>query len=140
MGSLPDHPWFSTDDDSLVILSFPAHPEDRDVLGLIDALERWYDDDVDTERIWLVDLSSVETAPSHQRAMLAEYEIRNADRTSARVIASAFIAPTVILRAIVTATYWLRPPVYPYRVFADYEQGKQWVLSQEAQYRKIAAS
>lgn len=41
---------------------------------------------------------------------------------------SAIIHDSQVIVGVLTALVWLRPPPHPFRAFADYQQGKQWVL------------
>lgn len=41
---------------------------------------------------------------------------------------SAIIFDSQITVGVLTALVWLRPPPHPFRAFADYQEGRRWVL------------
>lgn len=128
VSSAPAHTWFSESRPGLVVQRFPRQFDDADVQRAIATLEDFFRA---TERpqAWIIDLSAIEGSTARQRVWFAEYEKRVAEMTSRYVTRAAYIAPSPIVRGILTAIFWIQSPVYPHRVFSDRASGERWALT-----------
>ena len=53
---------------------------------------------------------------------------------------SAFVISSTLVRGILTAIYWVAPPVYPCDLFAYFDAACRWSLGQlAARQRSVAA-
>jgi hypothetical protein len=107
-------------------VTLPASATDSELLAYFDACENW------SKRVtfpvgWVMDLSRVTGGTARQRALFAEYQERLSafDRRYTR--AAALVISNPVVRGLVTAVYWLKPPVYPYRMFARRGEALVWV-------------
>ncbi|HMJ13916.1 MAG TPA: hypothetical protein VK524_21005 [Polyangiaceae bacterium] len=78
--------------------------------------------------IWIVDLSKIKSAPATQRRMFAEHEARVSASARKVIRGSAFVAPSAWLRGLLTAVYWLKPPVYPHAIVSTVAEARKWLL------------
>ena len=87
----------------------------------------------------LVSMSMLTQVPAAQRRRLAELEQRVEDHDREYLVACALVAETPIVRGLATAVFWLKPPVYPYRFFADRDEAMTWLREQLAAARSEQA-
>lgn len=107
-------------------MTLPASTTDNELLAYFDACESW------SKRVtspvgWVMDLSRVTGGTARQRALFAEYQERLSafDRRYNR--ATALVISNPVVRGLVTAVYWLKPPVYQYQTFARRGEALVWV-------------
>mgnify|MGYP003953269367 CR=1 FL=1 len=65
-----------------------------------------------------------------QRKHIAEHANQSRESLSVHVRAAAVVAPSPILRGMITAMNWLAPPPFPQRVFAAEEVARAWLMEQ----------
>lgn len=127
----PNCPWFSYVGGALYLLRFPADVDDAGTQDFIDASEAWLRE-LDQPVAWLIDCRDLKasSAPAHRRKMLADYEKRVAQFSKKYFVGGAFIIDNSLVRGVLTAIYWINPPVYPYKIFATEEQAREWACQQ----------
>jgi len=64
---------------------------------------------------------------ARQRRRLAEFEKRFEDHDRRYGVGVALVASNTIVRGLITAVFWLKPPVYPHRFFADRDEALAWL-------------
>lgn len=119
-----DQPGIETDESSWPILQVtpPATVTD----GMLAAYLDWYRT-VDERRgphAIVMDLRGSQGITTEQRRMMLSRMEERGGRTSCLGLAMVF--ESKVLRAILTAMFWVRSPPYPTRVFADRESAFGW--------------
>jgi hypothetical protein len=124
-----DHPWVDSSRAPLYILNFPASTTDEELIACCAAREAW------AERAhypvaWMVDLSAIRTVTPRQRQIFASHLGRLEQHNITYNRGAAVIVPNSILRGVVTAVFWFKPPKFPYRLFAQRQEGVLWADGQ----------
>ncbi len=114
---------------NLLWIDFGLEPSDADIDAHADALEAWARDNRAPFGA-LVVLHSAVVGTATQRRQLAALEKRLAEHDRRHARACAIVAPNAVTRGLVTAVYWIAPPVYPYRLFEHAEPALRWVQSE----------
>ncbi len=65
-----------------------------------------------------------------QRRRFAEFEKEVEDRDREFTSGTAIIAKSGLQRGLITAIYWLAPPVYPYRICRSVAEAVDWCKGQ----------
>lgn len=76
--------------------------------------------------VLIFDLSQSGTPNPLQRATLASHMRKNKPRIERSVRAMAVVAPSPIVRGVLTAIFWLEPPPVKHQVFANESDAKAW--------------
>ncbi len=70
---------------------------------------------------WITDLERPERISKTHQKIIAAFEARVADLDRAHCAASALVVQRGVIRAVMSAVFWVHPPVYPYRLVASRE-------------------
>ena len=65
-----------------------------------------------------------------QRRRLAEFEARFEEHDRRYGVGVALVSSNAVVRGLITAVFWLKPPVYPHRFFSDGEDAMVWLKEQ----------
>jgi hypothetical protein len=87
---------------------------------------------------WVVDLTRLTSVDARHRKAFADHLERFRPFDERWTAASAIVASNPWLRGLVTAVFWLAPPKFPNRVFADRDQAILWALSKLEQRERPA--
>jgi hypothetical protein len=123
------HPWIDASRAPLYVVTYPEAPSDREVLEGHQAIEEIYRR-ADSPLAWVVDARRVNKATPVQRRMVAEHEERTRALAEKFNAGLALVITSRLVRGMVTAVYWMSPPVYPYKIFDDMDRAQQWALQQ----------
>ncbi len=75
----------------------------------------------------LVTIGALVSATASQRKRFGDFEKSMAVHDRDYVYACGLVVPNPVVRGLVTAIYWLKPPVYPYRMFTEQAEAMDWV-------------
>lgn len=78
----------------------------------------------------IMDASRGKAMGAAHRRRISQWVKDNAEALGTYRKGLAFVSASTVVRGILTATYWLFPPPYPYKVFSDPDRAKQWALAQ----------
>lgn len=131
----PVGPFLTLRADRIFLMDFGDSPNDTQLDEHRDAFTRWCDANVRPVG-GIVFLRRLLTGTAKQRRKMAELEKRLEDHDAKYVKAIGIVAPNAMTRGLVTAVFWLKPPVYPYQMFATFEEAIAWV---EAEMRSALA-
>jgi hypothetical protein len=123
------HPWIDESRAPLYVMKFPASTTDEDLLACCDAREVW------AERArypvtWVVDMSSVRSVTPRQRQMFGAHLGRMDKHNFSYNRGASLIVPNAVVRGMVTAAFWIKPPRFPHRLFATRAEGLVWAQEQ----------
>ena len=123
------HRWVDSSRAPLYILTFPESTTDEELLAFCNAREAW------AERAthpvaWVVDLSAVRTVTARQRQIFATHLGRFERHDIAHNRGSALVVPNAILRGVVTAIFWIKPPRFPHELFTKPLEAISWADKQ----------
>lgn len=124
-GPALDHPWVDDSRAPLYYLTYPKASSDRELADGFAGLVSFYKT-VRQPIAWVVDCTNVVTAPATQRRLAAKHleEITPYSKRWDRAV--AMVITTSWTRGLMTAIFWLSPPVFPYSVFADRVAATKW--------------
>ncbi len=114
------------------MMRFPRSFSDQELAGALAVVKRWLLEEVDAPFGFIVDIQRPLSVSSVQRKMMAEAEATYADVDLRYNAGQAVVVPTGLARGIATAVYWVSPPVYPVRTFAEVSAAKAWVAEELA--------
>lgn len=77
----------------------------------------------------LLDGSALYSIAKEQRTMVRSWLRENKESIEACNIASAFIMPGIVHRAVFQTIFWMQPLQYDRKVFADRGEGEEWILA-----------
>lgn len=108
-------------------MHFPEVFNDSELDGALKAVHDWMLKEVDAPFGLVVDVQRPLAFSAVQRKMIADVEksYRHVDRRYNG--GQAVVVPTAVARGVLTAVYWLSPPVYPVQAVATLEEGLEWV-------------
>jgi hypothetical protein len=129
------HPWLTTLGPSLYCQTFPAHFPDADLVSFIESLEALVMEQI-APFAWVVLADALLMTSATQRRLMAEAEKRMQPRDKEFCVGTAIVLSSSIARGVVTAVYWLTPPVYPYTFCSTPEQGQAWAQAKLAGSRR----
>ena len=81
---------------------------------------------------WVADLQHVRGSNARQRKIVAETEKRHAALHAQHHAGAALVVPNRLVRGVVTAIFWLVPPVYPTTMVDSRAEGIRWAAGQLA--------
>jgi len=119
------HPWLSDIAPSLYGQVIPPSFTDADLITFLGALEAL----VGAQRgpfAWVVMADSMLSTSARQRKLFAEAEARMQAQDRLHCAGTAIVLTSPIVRGVVTAIYWLTPPVYPYALCATEAEARVW--------------
>ena len=129
MAGRSPHPWIEILEPSLYLQSFPARIVDEELAGFLVALDGF----IRAQRrafAWVVQADATVSSSAGQRRMFAEAELRLQEYDRVLCAGTSFVLSSPVMRGVVTAVYWLAPPVYPYRFFATLPEAQAWAKAQ----------
>lgn len=85
---------------------------------------------------WVVDLSAIREASASQRKIFAEHLARFEAHDIAYNCGSALVVPSAVLRGLVTAVFWVKPPKFPNQLFEKREDALAWATRQLREGKK----
>ena len=113
----------------VVIQEFVGVPSDADFLAfLADDAKRVHDDLKAHRRVAVcADFSKAETISPQQRRLQADWNTREADAVRSTTVAMAFVVPTALIKGMLTAIFWLKPPNTEHAVFDTRAEALAWL-------------
>jgi len=123
------HPWIDASRAPIYVLTFPSEATDGELQAMCAARERWAQRAM-YRVAWVVDLSGILSATAHQRSLFSEHLKRFEAHDRAYNQGSALIVPNSFVRGLVTAVFWLKPPMFPNQCFPDAAQAFAWAERQ----------
>ena len=114
----------STDGWPLVLVTLPAAQSDDEVLAYFDELRACR-----ARRepyAIVVDAAASRGFSAKQRRMQAQYVSEGLELSGMYLKGLAFIAPSELIRGMLTAIFWLQRPASPHRVFTTKEEAVAW--------------
>lgn len=123
------HPWIDTSRAPLYVLKFPASTTDDELIACCDAREVW----ADRARYpvtWVVDMSAVRTVTPRQRQIFGAHLGRMDKHNFTYNRGASLIVPNAVIRGMVTAAFWIKPPRFPHRLFSNRGEGLRWAEEQ----------
>lgn len=124
----PKHPWFATSTDGLIVMRFSRVPSNEEARAVTSAMMAFMETKPEP-RPWIVDMLDVDEINASQRKIFADNEHRMAPMSKVHVTRLAYVVSKPIVRAALTAYFWIFKPPYPSRVFSDRAPAEAWVLS-----------
>lgn len=118
-------PWIDESRAPLYQLSFPSDPTDEVLLDMCAARERW----MNVARFpvaWVVDMTNLGNVTARQRRIFGDHLQRFEPHDLAWNQGSAIIVPNALLRGVVTAVFWLKPPRFPHESFKTKDEALRW--------------
>lgn len=73
-------------------------------------------------------MSDLEEISASQRKIFADNEHRITPMSKVHVTRLAYVVTKPIVRAALTAYFWIFKPPYPHRIFAERAQAEAWIL------------
>lgn len=70
---------------------------------------------------WITDLERPERISKAHQKTIAAFEARVAELDRKHCAASALVVQRSVIRAVMTAVFWVHPPVYPYHLVPSRE-------------------
>lgn len=119
------HPWLSEPAPSLFYQTIPETFSDADLEAFIVCLEAL----VGAQRspfAWVVMADAMLATSAKQRKMFSEAETRMQPQDRRFCAGTAIVLSSPVIRGVVTAIYWLTPPVYPYTLCKSAEEARTW--------------
>jgi hypothetical protein len=126
------HPWFDHSRAPLLVQRYPRDTSDEELSAFTAAVEAFMADHQEPFA-WVVDASALVHATARQRQLMSEFEKRTAEHDRRFCLGTALVVDSPIARGIITAVYWLTPPVYPYRTFAKWDDAEKWARERLAE-------
>ena len=120
-----DHPWIDSSRAPLYVWTLQDDPTSHVVDACLRARERWAEATGEPVA-WVVDLTRLSSVPALQRKLFAAHLQRFRKFDERWTAASAIVASSPWLRGLVTAVFWVSPPGFPNRVFADVRGAREW--------------
>jgi hypothetical protein len=123
------HPWIDQSRAPIYELTFPKQASLEEVAALCSARERWAQR-ANYRVAWVVNLTGIMEATARQRTLFSEHLKRFEPHDVAYNQGSALIVPNAFVRGIVTAIFWMKPPLFPNECFATIEEARAWAGQQ----------
>lgn len=121
----PDHPWIDSSSAPVFQWNIPPQASDDEVIACVMAREDWART-ASFPCAWVVDLTHLRHVPATQRKLFAEHLKRFEPHDVAHNRGSALIIPNSFVRGIVTAIFWLSPPMFPNKAFDTRPDAMAW--------------
>jgi hypothetical protein len=123
------HPWVDQSRAPVYELTFPKTASLEEIAGLCSARERWAQR-ANYRVAWVVNLTGIMEATARQRTVFSEHLKRFEPHDIAYNQGSALVVPNTFVRGIVTAIFWMKPPLFPNECFATIEEARAWANQQ----------
>ena len=75
----------------------------------------------------MVDLAQMATATASHRSLLGNWRVRHQALIANAVERAAYIAPSAMMRGMLTAIFWFARPVVPVQVSKDRQEALAWL-------------
>ncbi len=75
----------------------------------------------------VVDLAQMATATASHRSLLGNWRVRHQALIANAVERAAYIAPSAMMRGMLTAIFWFARPVVPVQVSKDRQEALAWL-------------
>lgn len=124
--SSPRHAWVVGFEGHTLEIRFPERATDEEVRAFCAILERFWRDTTGRVGV-LFDCRRVLTATASQRKLFADLQARLEPVFAEKMLGAVFVIDSAIVRGLLTAIFWLRPPVYRYVVTADEAEARRWL-------------
>jgi hypothetical protein len=79
---------------------------------------------------WVVLADAMLSTSAKQRKIFSEAEARMQPQDKRYCAGTAIVLSSSIIRGVVTAIYWLTPPVYPYTLCSTDDEARAWATKQ----------
>lgn len=119
------HPWLSEASESLYYQAIPEQFSDGELAAFIVCVEAL----VAAQRApfaWVVMADAMLSTSAKQRKMFSEAEVRMQPQDKRFCAGTAIVLSSPVVRGVVTAVYWLTPPVYPYALCKTGPDAREW--------------
>jgi hypothetical protein len=126
----PKHSWFESQHAPIIIMRFPDHFRDDELEEALRAVTEWLLESVDRPFGFIVDMQRPLVVSAKQREMMAACEKAYAHVDRRYNGGQAVIVSNPLIRGVVTAIYWIAPPVYPVKTLASMAQAMSWLRPQ----------
>lgn len=123
----PNHPWFATSTERMIVMHFSRVPTKDEARAVTASMVAFLEKKPEP-RPWIVEMSDVEEISATLRKTFADNEERIAPMSKNHVTRLAYVVSKPIVRAALTAYFWLFKPPYPYRIFTARGPAEAWVL------------
>lgn len=123
----PKHPWFATSTDRLIVMRFSHTPTNDEARAVTTAMMAFMMTKPEP-RPWIVDMLDVDEISASQRKIFADNEHRMAPMSKVHVTRLAYVVSKPIVRAALTAYFWIFKPPYTSRVFSERGPAEAWAL------------
>jgi hypothetical protein len=120
------HPWFETESAPIFGFRFPRQMENAELEAYCEWFSGWYARQP-TPIGMICDMSQSLVISAQQRQIWTRFEQRSALNLRRVLRGVAIVVTTNAIRGVVTATYWMNPPVYEYEVVATRQQAYDWL-------------
>ena len=128
------HPWYFRKELPVLGFALPAKVSDGELAGFLTARDKVIRS-IAEPWVVVVDISNLLASSAVQRNMCSSTEPQYAELYKRYLVACAFVIRNSFHRGVVTAMYWLQPPVYPYHLVGSAEEGVRWVTERFAERR-----
>ena len=127
----PSHPWITRITGPLYMMSLPSQFSDEELTA---ALEDTYQIGMSftSPYGWVCDLSHLLKTTASQRKIWADNDKRMIDQDRRLCAGAGVFVTSKLAMGVVTAVFWISPPVYPLRVFNDRVSAEAWARQQLA--------
>lgn len=120
-------PFVTMRSDRTYLMDFGETPSDAQLDEHVDAFTAWCD--ANREPVaGVVYLRKLLVGTAKQRKRMAELEKRLEEHDRQYMHACGIVAPNAMTRGLVTAVFWLKPPIYPYKLFSTFDGALSWVV------------
>lgn len=123
----PKHPWFATSTDRLIVMHFSRAPTTDEARAVTAAIAAFLEKKP-SPCPWLVEMSDTAEIGASQRKVFADNEERISSLSKQHVTRLAYVVSKPIVRAALTAYFWMFKPPYPYRLFSARGPAEAWAL------------
>ena len=79
-----------------------------------------------TRVVTVVDLTHAAPLSAKQRGAQAQWMKENEELIRAVSLGAAYVVPSPLIRGVLTAVFWVRPPLEPYGLFATRDEAFEW--------------
>lgn len=119
------HPWFFDRHQPIYGFQFPPEFSLEELQAFCIWFAGWYARQR-TPMAMIADLSQMRSASSVQRRAWANFEKGSAADIKRVAAGVAVVLTNPMVRGVVTAVYWINPPVYPHNIVANRQQALAW--------------
>lgn len=107
-------------------MRFPHETTEDKIVECYEEILRWYSE-LDRKTTWMTNISHITSTTAAQRRLVASYEKKIAPYSKEKLLGMAFYGGSALQRGMVTAVFWIHPPVYKHCLVENREQALTWV-------------